>query len=91
MKRRIGEKNRWDPLVVRLVERKVKKTLWANQFKRHETSVIKEKAIAFQERRSKEDFEAYLKSLFDNNLLKAKYRNPDAWYVYNVKRKRNCR
>jgi predicted transcriptional regulator len=36
-----------------------------------------------QERRSKKDFEAYLKSLFNKDPLKIKYKNPDAWYTVN--------
>ena len=91
MKRSIGEKNRWDPLVARLVETKVKKEFGAYQSKRHETPVIREKTIASQDRRSNEEFEAYLKSLFDNDPLKVKYKNPDAWNVYNLKRKDNSR
>ena len=43
-------------------------------------------SVVSQLRRSKKDFEAYLKSLFDKDPLKIKYRNPDAWYTSNSKR-----
>jgi DNA-binding transcriptional regulator GbsR (MarR family) len=43
-------------------------------------------SVVSQLRRPKKDFEAYLKSLFDKDPLKIKYRNPDAWYTSNFKR-----
>ena len=91
MKRSIREKNQWDPLVARLVEGKVKKKLLTHPFKRHEASLIRKKNSVSQDRRSNEEFEAYLKSLFDNDPFKIKYKNPDVWYFCSLKRKRNCR
>ena len=49
---------------------------------------VQELRVDSQERRSKKDFEAYLKALFDKDPLKVKYNNPDAWYTVNPKEKR---
>jgi DNA-binding transcriptional regulator GbsR (MarR family) len=43
-------------------------------------------SVVSQLRRSKKDFEAYLKSLFDKDPLGIKYRNADARYTSNFKR-----
>jgi DNA-binding transcriptional regulator GbsR (MarR family) len=43
-------------------------------------------SVVSQLRRSKKDFEAYLKSLFDKDPLEIKYRNADARYTSNFKR-----
>ena len=51
-------------------------------------SEVQDLRVDSQERRSKKDFEAYLKSLFDKDPLKVKYNNPDAWYTVNPKEKR---
>ena len=91
MKHKRGERIRWDSIVVNLVENKVKREFWIRENEQHVASTIKEDALVSQERRSRKDFEAYLKSLFDNASLKVKYQNPDAWNVYNLKRKDNNR
>ena len=52
------------------------------------TLKIKEKWVAaVEKRRSKEEFQAYLHELFDNDGPKVKYQNPDAWRVYPIKKK----
>ena len=43
-----------------------------------------------KKRRSKEEFEAFLKVLFDNDRLQVKYQNPDAWRLYNAKKRNNA-
>jgi predicted transcriptional regulator len=43
--------------------------------------------IVSQHRRSEKDFGIYLRALFDKDRLKLKYRNPDAWYAGNLKKK----
>jgi hypothetical protein len=40
-----------------------------------------------KKRRSKEEFEAFLKVLFDNDSLQVKYQHPDAWRLYNLKKR----
>ena len=42
---------------------------------------------ALQKRHSKEDFQAFLHELFDNDGPIVKYQNPDAWRVYPIKKK----
>ncbi len=54
----------------------------------NKTLKIKEKWVAaVEKRRSKEEFQAYLHELFDNDGPKVKYQNPDAWRVYPLKKK----
>ena len=43
--------------------------------------------VVSQERRSEKDFGVYLRSLFDNDPLKIRYKNPDAWHTNNLKKK----
>jgi len=43
-----------------------------------------------EKKRSKEEFEIFLKSLFDKDSPKVKYQNPDAWRIPpQVKKKKN--
>ena len=43
-----------------------------------------------EKRRSKEEFEAFLKSLFDKDSPKVKYQNPDGWRIPpQAKKKKN--
>ena len=86
-----GERIRWDPIIINLVETKVKREFWTEKKDHRVVSTIKEDALVSQERRSRKDFEIYLKSLFDNDSLKVKYQNPDSWSVYSLKRKDNSR
>jgi hypothetical protein len=44
-----------------------------------------------KKRSSKEEFEAFLKVLFDNDSLQVKYQHPDAWRLYNPKKRNNAR
>ena len=79
---------RWDPIIVKLAEYNVKQEICEDAGNNNLTSTIKEKWVAaLQKRRSKEDFQIYLHSLFDNDGPKVKYQNPDAWRVYPFKKK----
>ena len=91
MKHTRGKRIRWDPIIINLLENKVMREFWTGKNDIRMFSTIKEDALVSQERRSRKDFETYLKSLFDNDSLKVKYQNPDAWSVYNLKRKDNSR
>ena len=43
-----------------------------------------------EKKRSKEEFETFLKSLFDKDSPKVKYQNPDGWRIPpQVKKKKN--
>jgi predicted transcriptional regulator len=44
-------------------------------------------SVVSQEKRSEKDFGVYLRSLFDNDPLKIKFRNPDAWHTNYLKNK----
>jgi len=91
MKHTRGERIRWDPIIINLVETKVKREFWTEKKDHRVVSTIKEEALVSKERRSRKDFEIYLKSFFDNDSLKVKYQNPDSWSVYSLKRKANSR
>lgn len=91
MKHTRGKRIRWDPIIINLLENKVMREFWTGKNDIRMFSTIKEDALVSQERRSRKDFEIYLKSLFDNDSLKVKYQNPDAWSIYNIKRKDNSR
>jgi len=84
------KKVRWDPIIVKLAENKVKQKFCAHTNKQYTTSKNQvNEVIMSKKRRSKEDFEAFLKSLFDNKTIPFKYQNPDAWRVYKLKKKNN--
>ena len=87
MKRKKESKIRWDPIVIKLQEKKGKQELLAHETEQQNVSSIKEPAPFSKVRRSRKEFEAYLKSLFENDSIKVKYRNPDAWIAHNSKMK----
>ena len=79
-------KVRWDPIVAKLAENGTKPNFCAPTRKQHKTSTNKpnkpnkvNKANVPMKRRTKEEFEAYLKSLFADDNLQFKYQTPDAW------------
>ena len=79
---------RWDPLIVKLSECNLNKEISQGANSNNKTLKIKEKWVAaVEKRRSKEEFQAYLHELFDNDAPKVKYQNPDAWRVYPLKKK----
>jgi len=80
-----GEKVRWDPMIAKLAENGVKQKSCAGA--RQQNKTLK-RAFTSKKRRSKEDFELFLKSLFANDTLKVKYQNPDAWIIYDHKKKK---
>jgi hypothetical protein len=45
--------------------------------------------IMSEKRRSKEEFEAFLKSLFEKDSPKVKYQNPERWRIQPQNRGRN--
>ena len=70
-------KVRWDPIVAKLAENRIKPTFYVFNNPQQKTSP--KKADVPKERRSKDEFDAYLKSLFADDPLKVKYQTPDAW------------
>ena len=70
-------KVRWDPIVAKLAENGTKPNFCAPTRKQHKTSTNKTNVP--MKRRTKEEFEAYLKSLFADDNLQFKYQTPDAW------------
>jgi hypothetical protein len=84
------KKIRWDPIIVKLADNKVKQKFCANTNKQYTTSKNQiNEVIMSKKRLSKEDFEVFLKSLFANDTLPFKYQNPDAWRVHKLKKKNN--
>lgn len=84
------KKVRWDPIIAKLAENKVKQKFCVRTNKQYMNSKNQVNGvIMLKKRRSKEDFEVFLKSLFDNNTIPFKYQNPDAWRVYKLKKKNN--
>ena len=79
---------RWDPIIVKLADYKLKQKICGHASKNDRTSRIKANWVAaLQKRHSKEDFQAFLHELFDNDGPIVKYQNPDAWRVYPIKKK----
>ena len=71
---------RWDPLVTKLVEDKLKCTISSNIMIDHTIYTKKQKSLAAIPRnRSKEEFQKYLHSLFNQDGPLIKYQNPDSW------------
>ena len=86
------KKVRWDPIIANLADNKVKQKFCAHTNKQSTTSKNQVNEVIMSKKRlSKEDFEVFLKSLFDNNTLPFKYQNPDAWRVHKLKKKNNGR
>jgi len=85
------KKVRWDPIIAKLADNKVKQKFCARTNNQNMTSTKVNGVIMLKKRRSKEDFELFLKSLFDNDTLPFKYQNPDAWRIYKLKKKNNDR
>jgi len=73
------KKVRWDPIIAKLADAKVKQNFCARTNNQNMTSNKVNEVIKSKQRLSNEDFELYLKSLFDNDTLPFKYQNPDAW------------
>jgi len=87
-----NKKVRWDPIIAKLADDKVKQNFCTRANKQYTTSTNKvNEVIVSEKRRSKEDFNIFLKSLFDNDPLPFKYQNPDAWIFYKPKKKKNNR
>jgi len=79
---------RWDPIIVKLADYKLKHKICADVGNDDGASRIKANWVAaLQKRHSKEDFQAFLHELFDNDGPIVKYQNPDAWRVYPIKKK----
>jgi len=79
---------RWDPIIVKLADYKLKHKICADVSNDDGASRIKANwVVALQKRHSKEDFQAFLHELFDNDGPIVKYQNPDAWRVYPIKKK----
>jgi hypothetical protein len=79
---------KWDPIIVKLADYKLKHKICAHASKNGGASRIKANWVAaLQKRHSKEDFQAFLHELFDNDGPIVKYQNPDAWRVYPIKKK----
>ena len=91
MKYKKEKEIRWDPIVIRLQEKKGKREFVNLKNEQHNISTIEEEAPFSNVRRSKKEFEKYLKSLFEKDLLRVKYRNPDAWIAHNHKGKEDNR
>ena len=82
-------KIRWDPITARLAESSMKENTYIPATKQHAPPPNQtEQPETTKERRSKEEFEEYLKSLFADDNLPFKYQNPDAWILYKTKKRR---
>ena len=77
------KKVRWDPIIAKLAENAIKQK---HSVASWQQKTLK-KANTSKKRRSQEEFEMYLRSLFANDNLKVKYQNPDAWRIYDHKKK----
>ena len=77
------KKVRWDPIIAKLADNKLKQKICtdANNHDMTSTSKVNGGNIS-QKRRSKETFQTFLHALFDKDGPKVKYQNPDAWRVY---------
>lgn len=82
------KKVRWDPIIAKLADNKVKQNFCARTNNQNITSNKANGVIISKKKRSKEDFELFLKSFFDNDTLPFKYQNPDAWRIYKLKKKK---
>ena len=89
MKKIKVKKVRWDPIIAKLADNKVKQQFYTPTNKQHMPPNKINGTVMSNIRRSKEDFELFLKSLFGNDTLPFKYQNPDAWTVYKNKKRNN--
>ncbi|MBA7680737.1 hypothetical protein ES703_89058 [subsurface metagenome] len=86
------KKVRWDPIIAKLADNKLKQKIYTDASNHDMTSTSKVNGVIIsQKRRSKEVFQTFLHTLFDNDGPKVKYQNPDAWRVYPFKKKTDDR
>jgi len=78
----------WNPIVARLANAAVKQNADAAfETSYEETEKIKSNWVATAKRRSSEEFSEYIHQLFDDDVNKVKYQNPELWNVYPNKKK----
>ena len=83
------KKVRWDPIIAKLADNKLKQKICADANNRDMTLTSKvEGFIVSLKRLSKEDFQTFLYVLFDPGGPKVKYQNPDVWRVHPFKKRR---
>jgi hypothetical protein len=81
------KKVKWDPIIAKLANNQVKQEVSGQPSKANALSGVSAKWVAAaQKRESNEEFQAFLKQLFDRDGPKVKYQNPDAWRAYPVKK-----
>ena len=85
MKKQEENENNWDPIVLKLLEKRETQEL-LDFGSIIDESTISSKLIEKRTevtilpiKRSEEEFKLYLRSLFANDPLKVKYQNPDLW------------
>lgn len=82
------KKVRWDPIIAKLANYRVKSNASVKSIETDEPSRVKANWIAAAQRRgSKKDFQAFLYGLFDKDGPIVKYQNPDAWNIHPPKKK----
>ena len=77
-----AKKVRWDPIIARLANIQVKQAAAMMPSRTGEPSTVQAKWVAMsQKRESEEEFQAFLRDLFNRDGPTVKYQNPDAWIV----------
>jgi hypothetical protein len=81
------KKVRWDPIIAKLATNQVKQKVSGQPSKADALSGARAKWVAAsQKRESDEEFQAFLQELFDRDGPAVKYKNPDAWRAYPIKK-----
>jgi hypothetical protein len=85
MKKQEKTENNWDPIVLKLLEKREKQelldlvTIIDEPIISSKVVERRKEVIVLPVKRSEEEFKLYLRSLFANDPLKVKYQNPDLW------------
>ena len=92
MKNQEEKENNWDPIVLKLLDKREKQEL-LDLGSIIDESTISSKAVERRKevtvlpvKRSEDEFKLYLRSLFANDPLKVKYQNPDLWLPRKIKK-----
>ena len=73
--------SKWDPIIMKLIETKMKNPNPNIKNSTNKNSRIHKNTVNnSKKRRSHEEFQKYIHELFNQSGPKIKYQNPDTWY-----------
>ena len=72
---------KWDPIIMKLIETKMKNPNPNIKNSTNKNSIINKNTVNIpKKRRSQKEFQKYLHEIFNQSGPTIKYQNPDTWY-----------